>query len=475
MTPRRSNASFATAVAAALVCFFLVDSFLYGHEGFLALTGQGTQEAQIVSKARRARRLAAAADVIAFGSSFVRSGLSGEPFLDRGILPFNFAVSGGGPLYSYFALKEIESVLSARSSKPLLLVELKRDALEAVSAAWSEYPQYIGIVRSRREMFVNAPMLWRHFAAFGMTSPFLSSMVVPSSIYRSHVVQLLGAARTLDDYFYGMEDFSGYSPLYSVAQPSLRDLAPVTLASFRPEKIEFLRAFLSLAFRIGAPVVLYESPTPFVGQDDGYEPLTRALAVEFPALRVLEGADQALSLDDFDEGGHPNLRGADMLSAVVIRALGVRGDAITLADRIRSAFEVVDLAPATHWANASGVSAVASAAVQLDGTASEPVLARLPPITVVPGREYIIEARTQLQSGELFVTAAWNRRGSGPLVERSVGTPPVGFDGGAARIMLRVVPRHSRLTISILDHAAAVGQPASRGRIELLRVWGDRG
>jgi hypothetical protein len=87
----------------------------------------------------------------------------------------------------------------------------------------------------------------------------------------------------------------------------------------------------------------------------------------------------------------------------------------------------------------------------------------------------VIEARAELDAGELFVTAAWNRQGTGQRTERDAATLPPTFDGGRSRILLRVVPRDSRLTVAIIDHARVLGRGATRGRVEILRVWGDRG
>jgi hypothetical protein len=98
------------ALALSVATCVLVDYELYTREWFLNHVGFGTQEGQIVRKLKHSERLAAAADVIAFGSSFIRSSVSSEPFLAHGLLPFNFAVSGGGPVYSYYALAHIAPV-----------------------------------------------------------------------------------------------------------------------------------------------------------------------------------------------------------------------------------------------------------------------------------------------------------------------------------------------------------------------------
>jgi hypothetical protein len=466
-------------VVCALLCFLAIDEYLYGQGGFVALTGQASQEAQIVSKAARAPALAATADLIAFGSSYVRSGLSGQPFWDRRLISFNFGISGGSSLTDYFALKRIEPILAQRRTKPWLILEIKVEALEwRDDTLWAEYPQYLGIVRSRRERLAEAPVLWRHFRAYGMLSPFISSIVVPSGLYRSHAVQLLRRPSALDGYFYGMEDASGFAPLYGAARPDQFVTAPYTIpiemSRFVAPKFDEIRAFLAMARRLQCPVALYSSPSPYSPRDAAiYDRLYATLQNEFPSVTILRTSDYSLVKNEFDGGGHPNLAGSDKLSETLIRKLDVRGAPDTYDSRLRSTFEVLTLPPTTDWVLAQGVRPVSPTTIELDGSATSLVVAKLPPFLVQPGREYVMEVRTDITAGELFVTTAWNRRGTGPLVERSVSTAQA-VESGPSRVVLRVVPRHSRLTISIVDHAASVGPGPSRGRLEILRFWGDR-
>jgi hypothetical protein len=89
--PAAANRRFAGVAAIAFAAFFACDTYLFSFEGFRRSFGDATQEGQELSKVARSARLAAVADVIAFGSSYVRSGLAGEPFLERQVVPFNFA------------------------------------------------------------------------------------------------------------------------------------------------------------------------------------------------------------------------------------------------------------------------------------------------------------------------------------------------------------------------------------------------
>jgi len=466
-------------VVCALLCFLTIDEWLYGQGGFLALTGQASQEAQIMSKVARAPVFAANADLIAFGSSYVRSGLSGQPFWDRRLIPFNFGISGGSSLTDYFALKRIAPILAQRRTKPWLVLEIKVEALlQSNDTSWAEYPQYLGIVRSRRERLAEAPVLLRHFRTYGMLSQFISSIVVPSGLYRSHAVQLLRRPSALNGYFYGMEDASGFAPLYGVPRPdqfvTAPYTAPIDMGRFVAPKIDEIRAFLAMARRLECPVALYSSPSPYGPRDATiYDRLFATLQQEFPNVTILRTSDYGLVKSDFDDGGHPKLAGSDKLSEMLIRKLDVRGAPDTYDSRLGSTFEVLALPPTTDWVLEQGVRPASPTAVEFDGSATSLVLAKLPPFLVQPGREYVMEICTDITAGELFVTAAWNRRGTGPLVERSVSTAQE-VTSGPSRVVLRVVPRHSRLTVSIVDHSASVGPGPSRGRLEILRFWGDR-
>ena len=471
-----TNRRFAVTAVCAFGLFFLCDAWLFSYEGFRRHYGDATQEGQELSKVARSGHLAEIADVVLFGSSYVRSGVAGEPFLEHGVVPFNFAASGAGPLFNYFALRRIAPVLRAREHRPWIVVELKRDALEADSQLWAEYPQYLGIVRGRTEMLRFAPMLWRSFRDYGMTSQFLSSVMVPSSIYRSHAVQILGAASSLQGYFYGMEDFSGFAPLYTVAAEALFHRAP----DERPLRLSdgkraFLAAFLRLASDIGCPIALYSSPTLHPDREAAvYDALVADLRGELPGLRHLKTTEYGLDPGDFDEGGHPNLHGADRLSRRIIAALDLRGDPGTLTTRLGRAFDVVSLAPVGRWTLSNRARAVGDRSLAIDTASSLPTIAAAPSIAVTRGREYVLEAAVALTRGRIAFNVSWLDGASGRREERramSPRDPRLARDG---RLFLRFRADADAIDLGIVDVEALNGGASSEGKVEILRLWGDR-
>jgi len=460
--------------------FFAVDAYLFAFGGFLRSFGQATQEGQVLSKVDRARTLAPVADVIFFGSSYVRSGIAGQAFLDVGVLPLNFAVSGGGPLYDYFALKRIAPILEARTDKPLLVLEIKTDPLmQTRNSAWSEYPQYSAIVRRRFEMLGAAPMLWRNFRDFGMTSQFYSSVLVPSSIYRAQAVPMLGAGTSLDGYFYGAEDFSGFSPLFTTAVPSMVPrgpaMPPLPLEELWPGKIEFLRAFLALAKQTGCPVLLYASPTIMLGRDGQMlDRLIDLLQSELPDARVLRTSDLVLEVGDFDEGGHLNIKGADAAARKLIAALSLSGDHDALERKLDQAFERRPIPAADRWlpANARATGAGASLTIlpvaTLDG-----LIASSPVITLDSPGEWLFELAFPSLSGRLAITVEWTDTSGRKHTQQSVTPVDAAHFAGSNRMFLRMADA-VQFSVTITDYSVLTQQPPSAGRVEFLRLWKNR-
>lgn len=471
------NRRFAIVAVIAFAAFFAVDAYLFAGGGFGRAFGHATQEGQVLSKVARAARQAEVADVIFFGSSYVRSGIAGEPFLERGLLPFNFAVSGGAQVYDYFALKRIAPALAARADKPVLVVEIKSDVLPRVrNSAWSEYPQYISIVRSRGEMLQHAPTLWRNFRDFGMASQFVSGIVVPSSIYRAHTVPLLGANASLEGSFYGAEDFSGFSPLYTVAVPRMVPdvpaLPPAPIDGLWPGKVEFLREFLALAASTGCRVVLYQSPSVLMGRDAAVlDELVTDVQREFPGVDVIRTSDYRLDITDFDEGGHPNISGSDKTARYLIERLGLAGSPQRLADKLRHGFDAAEL-PVTWITDASRVSVAGSeVAVRPAGVVS-PMLAESSPIAVTAGREWTLELALPGLRGRALVSMAWVDPASGAEQAAVAVTPrEAAVLAGSARLFIRATPTAARVVIRVQDFDATA--PVS-GRFQVLRLWSNR-
>src|SRR5579872_78873 len=263
--------SFLLAVFVALVACYLIDYEIYSGQWFLEHFGYGTQEGQIVRKLQWSDRVAQVADVIAFGSSYTRSGLSSAPFLEKGLVPFNFAVSAGGPVYAYYALDKIAPVLARRSTKPVLLMELSLntlglDAAEQPGAGWSEYQHVFAVARSRSSIARHFLLLQENFQQYSESSEFLAAALWPSSTYRAYgrvlgsyppsaFLDFLTRARK-DGYFYGYEDTGGFAPLYDTGSPLLDYyFVPLPLERFVPAKVAFLKLFIERALQLGARVV----------------------------------------------------------------------------------------------------------------------------------------------------------------------------------------------------------------------------
>ncbi len=475
----QANRRFVSIAIVAFAAFLAVDAYLFASDGFLRMFGAATQEGQVRSKVNRAERQAEIADVVLFGSSYVRSGLAGEPFLERGILPFNLAVSGGGPLLEYFALKRIAPVLQRRTVKPLLVLELKTDALMRLrNSAWSEYPQYSAIVRSRSEMVQEWPRLWANFRDFKMTSQLLSGLVIPSGIYRSQAVPMLGARVSLDGYFYGTEDFSGFSPLYTTAVPAMvpggPPQPPLTFDKIWPGKIDFVRAFMALARTTGCQVVLYESPTIMLGRDSAMlNALIDQLSAEFGDLRVIRTADVVREVGDFDEGGHLNIKGADETARRLIASLGLSGDQAALARKLDLGFEKLAVPDMSQWV-APGARATGLGADLTIQPVAEPsgLIAQSPPFKLNPPGEWVLELAMPELTGRLSVEPSWVEDG----VERRMQyVTPVEAPrlGGSTRMFIRMSTT-ADVTVKIFDYNLLTGGEPSAGRVRVLRLWKNR-
>lgn len=467
--------------AVAFAAFFAVDSYLFAHEGFRRATGDATQEGQVLGKVARAARQAEVADIILLGSSYIRSGIAGEPFLEQGLLPFNFGVSGGAQVFDFFAVQRIAPILARRADKPTVLIELKTDALlRTPNNAWSEYPQYIAVVRSRTEMLRYAPALWRNFHDFGMTSQFLSGILIPSGIYRSHAVPLLGGQASLEGTFYGPEDFSGFSPLYTQATPAMvltgRE-APAPIADFYAAKLELLRATISAVRAAGCPVVLYQSPTMMMGRDSRvFDSLFEELGREFPGVQIIRTSDYQLEIADFDEGRHPNIGGSDKISRALIARLGLKGSPAALTRKLAAGFLAIDVPGFERWTGGTADSTPAGPEIAFGAVErAASLIVESPPIALPEGREWVLEVSTPEITGQVMVSLAWVDPQTG--VERSasavsqLAAPP---HGESARLFIRARPTAATVVLRLHDFGGLVGRPLAAGRLKLMKLWSNQ-
>src|SRR5207253_10935967 len=137
-------------------------------------------------------------------------------------------------------------------------------------------------------------------------------------------------SRELEGYFYGMEDASGYAPLYTVAHArAARPPAPPLPRSVLLDgKFAALRRFLALAQTLGCRVVLFSSPDEALAAGAAlYDDVGAALSSEFRGVSLLRMNEYPLNAHDFDEGGHLNLRGADKIGTFLAERVGLtRGD-----------------------------------------------------------------------------------------------------------------------------------------------------
>lgn len=315
---------FVVALLLSLLACCLIDYQLYSRCWFLHHFGYGTLEGQVVRKLQWSARMAEAADVIAFGSSYTRSGLASAPFLEKGLLPFNFAVSGGGPIYAYYALDHIAPVLVRRPTKPVVLMELALNTLgrdwaeQQPGGGWSEYQHLFAVARSRTLIARHFLLLRENFGDYSETSQFLSAALWPSNTYRaygptlgtyppSRLIDFFVRERT-DGYFFGYEDTGGFDPLYGTAHGTYgADFVPLPFERFVPAKVAFLELFIEKALQLGMRVVLYPIPISQPGYYLALERLTERLKSEHPQIQILQHRDYGLTLSDFDTSGHLNI------------------------------------------------------------------------------------------------------------------------------------------------------------------------
>lgn len=428
-----SSLQLVAVVLLALLPLALVDHALYHNRLFLRYFGNATQEGQALAKKDRAPLYARSADVILFGSSFIRSGVSSEPFTASGRLVFNAAVSGGGPLYSYYALEDISATLRERKKKPLLVLELNPDALLKKRREWSEYPQFIALVRDRGRVLQDFPLLFQNYLAYGQASRFLSGLLFPSLIYRESSRRIYQkwsefqeGRKPMGGYFTGMEDHGGYAPIYTIAtrEPECEGEgernAVLPLEGFEPTKVAFLRRFLALAATLDAPVLLIERPN--ICHDQLLAGLADTLRRDYPSLTYLHSRGFGLATEDFQSSApksHPNIWGADKIGERIVRQMGAMesGVAVGGASLFRARWEELygsnlslDWKELEPWVSKlpNGALLFTTTAAQVN-PGQQGLLASSTEIVVEPGREYILESYSKVGGGILIV--AWDSRG----------------------------------------------------------------
>jgi hypothetical protein len=320
-----SNLRFLAALIVGLGVVLSADHWLYARQGFLRLFGPGTQEGQVLHKVEIADRFAPVADVIMFGSSMTRSGISSQPFLEQHIVPLNLGVSGGGPLFAYKALARIEPLLAKRSHPPTLVLEVNPDGF--LLGKWDEYPQFISLERSRFAVFRDFPSLLSHFRDARLGSRLFNGWWLPSSYYRAFREQVFTGTSFPGSFFYE-EDIAGYAPVPNMARASSgpfgTQFAEPALSGYKRSALEYAVRWLEIAARLNAKVVIHLAPAYFSSADEAKN-LLAFFRTQFPLINfiVLDPRDIGLTAREaFD--AHPNESGARMIALNLIHAAALR-------------------------------------------------------------------------------------------------------------------------------------------------------
>ncbi|HJZ97124.1 MAG TPA: hypothetical protein VKE70_11515 [Candidatus Solibacter sp.] len=481
MPSSKRNAGLCLLIAAALVLG--ADYWLYSARGFLRHYGYGMQEGQVVAKMDRARIQASVADVIFLGSSTIRCNIASRPFLDAGLLPLNLGVTGGGPLYSYYALKALAPVLERRSTKPVLVLEVSAVAMQvAPGSIWSEYQHLFAVARSRFEIAHDFPALYSNFRTYDQTSLFLATWALPSLSYRavapavgglpvSELPMLFGTGRGMNMPYLAIEDPWGYAPLYET-ETIQQAVNPPVMWNIAPCKRQFLRATVQLAHRLGMPVVLLESTV--IGFGTPPDAVFEEAAHEAPGARAIRYKNCDFRREDFQDA-HLNDWGADRLSARLVAMLGLKGDKRKLEEKEHVAGDRADVpATATWHLPQTGVSIATdeSRAIVFDrkaGVPNEP--AESPSFPTIPGTQYVLEFEVRDASGRVCVVigpegAPWQ---SGYNSADTCTSDTMRWQTPAARFYLRYTPQRSRSVIRVY----CAGK-ANQARVRMVSLFRER-
>lgn len=405
-----SNRRTLLALAICAIGMFSLDYWLYDRNGFTRLFGFRHLQGQVTSKVERGQKFAQIADVIFFGGSFIRYGVTYKPTFERHVVAYNFGLNGGGPISSYLALKSIEPQLRARTEKPIAVLELiDVTTKKGVRDHWTELPFVNAFGLSRGQILGDFS---DYYAAFennhpGQGTQLISRLVMPSFSYRQYVSDII-FNRGLFGPLWGYEDFIGYTPLDGIASEAARKLEkrePIPLDAYSTEKIAFLRKFIDLANDIGLKVVLLSSPNIWLPADgpDHYGNLIKLLRAEYPDLGVLWNRDFELTDGDFSDDGfyHLNIQGADKFTNAILDHLDIEVSPEDFDRKLELTGRFISIASIDRWPTFSSMKL--SDGIYEINTESSATLAVSAPIPVDGPGQYVLEADASITKGQLDV------------------------------------------------------------------------
>jgi len=478
----------ALLVAASLL--MVIDRALYGEKLFLRYWGPGTLEGQIDGKIRKARAFAREADVILFGSSYVRQGYATAPFLEHGLVPLNLGISGGGPLSSYFLLDEISGTLRGRAIKPVLVLEIHGPFLSSEKSKHAEFRQVFALVRDRRTIWDHFGPLYRHFANHGLSSKFLSHIAFPSFIYRQNNwnvalgIELVGGHA-------GAEDIFGFSSGLHIADRPFPATAKKRIRPFE-EQILFVEKFVKLAAELGCRIIVVPITNPSsdyldeVGKHEIHQAVASRLSGQIPDadIAVVPSAGLLPPNDNpaktkgshayYDGGGHPNYWGGEWRSRRIIAILDrpPRANKVAASDRLAKSIHNVELPGAWELRNVgmeAGRLTFGRAAVP-PGESTQALSA---PLSLEPGRDYFLELEAHVLQGTVVAGVDVYRNGSlfrwyeYPL---SASVKPGIPDLGPARYTVQFTAHTADVRVRFADRRTAGDQSPARGWVRIVRL-----
>ena len=225
------------------------------------------------------------------------------------------------------------------------------------------------------------------------------------------------------------------------------------------------------------PGVLYQSPSVLLGRDrEVLEPLVSTLRAAFPGVQVIWSSDYDLDLDDFDEGGHLNIKGSDKMAAHFVRRLERHEPPTVLEAKLREVFLQVPIPDVGTWKIDSARATGAGQELRVNSAPTEmAVVAESPAIRVARDHEWVLEVAMPIVSGRLAVALNWQADDQGTSRSLEFVSPlEAAFFGESNRMFLRVTPRTDVVTIKVFDYDLQNGKQASAGRVRFLRLWASR-